>query len=152
MENVHTKSIKQKLSFVILFQTITDRCKTQRGSRIVEEIQLMFVEYLQEILEEHQPSRAHLFGKILLFLTDMRTYTAYFDYYLPEMYKTFRHAVPVSADTLSLTSGEGLAHEPSFPSCDDAPPAKRVKELLTGNSLNVDMKDLQLGAGLEMEI
>ena len=58
----------------------TDHCVTEKGSKIVQSIQLMFTEYLQDIVADNHPERPHLFGQMLLFLTDLRTYNS--DYYL----------------------------------------------------------------------
>ena len=107
-----------------------DRCVTEKGSKIVQDVQLMFAESLKEIVEDNHPDRPQLFGKMLLILTDLRTYTAYSDYYLKEIIKTFKHALHLTSSQFAMISDDGLAYEASRPSSDDAPIAKRVKELL----------------------
>ena len=93
----------------------------------------MFTECLQDVVADNHPDRPRLFGQMLLFLTDLRTYTAYSDYYLKEIIKTFKHALHLTRRELAMLSDDGLAYEASLPSCDDAPIAKRVKELLLGD-------------------
>ena len=111
-----------------------DRCITKEGYRMVQEIQKIFTEYLQNILKENHPKSKNLFGKVLLFLTDLRTYTAYFDFHVDNLLNSFKYTLPITAEVSLFMSAQGLSYDAAQPSCDDAPPAKRVRELLTGSS------------------
>ena len=112
-----------------------DRCVTEKGSKIVQSIQPMLTEYLQDIVADNHPDRPRLFGQMLLFSTDMRTNTGFCDYYLKEIIKTFKHALHLTYSQLAMIADDGLAYEASRPSCDDAPPVKRVKQLLLSDSV-----------------
>ena len=115
-----------------------DRCITKEGYSIVQEIQNLFTEYLENVLKENHFRRKHLFGKVLLFLTDLRTYTAYFDFHVDNLFGSFKYTLPLTADVSLFMSAQGLSYDAAQPSCDDAPPAKRVRELLIGNSMNAN--------------
>ena len=117
-----------------LLVCFADRCITKEGYNIVQEIQNLFTEYLENVLKENHLRSKHLFGKVLLFLTDLRTYTAYFDFHADNLLSSFKYALPLTADVSLFMSAQGLSYDAAQPSCDDAPPAKRVRELLIGNS------------------
>ena len=99
------------------------------------------MQHLEDLVKKNHPENRRLFGKLLLFLTDLRSYTASFDFHTEGILKNFKYALPLPLEIVHMLSGEGLAYEPSEPRGNDAPPARRVKELLLGHPVDTQMNE-----------